>query len=50
MKKTVVVAIAFAVLVPVLAQAQGALQVVTVNTDDVPGYLSWVESSAPVMA
>jgi len=49
-KKTVVVAIAFAVLVPVLAQAQGALQVVTVNTDDVPGYLSWVESSAPVMA
>lgn len=51
MKKTVTALFAAVVLVlPVVAQGgQGAAQIVTINTADVPGYLAWVESSAPVM-
>ena len=51
MKRLIRVSVSVVFVLPVMAYGgQGALQVVTVNTDDVSGYLSWVESSAPVMA
>ena len=51
MKRLIVLFGAVVYVLPVMAYGgQGALQVVTINTDDVSGYLSWVESSAPVMA
>ena len=51
MKRLIVLFVAVVFVLPVMAYGgQGALQVVTINTDDVSGYLSWVESSAPVMA
>ena len=50
MRKLIGSSFVFALLVPSIVNAQGALLIVTINTPDIPAYLSWVESSAPVMA